>query len=448
MNFAPNDVSLEPNPDWVRLDDTDNLVASYTIDRGRQVETDTTDGGRATVQINDRYGVLDPTNGVGPYAGLIQPLIQVTLGRHDPIADVWQTRFRGFILDWGYAFDPSQRVNRLTLDLVDIFEILNTIEMLPGQFGDDPVTGGAPQSAGQVWFASARADVRLDQLYGNAGIPPEFFVNFEMNVDLWATVYSPGESALVTAQEAVEGEFPGVANLYPDRFGRAAAHGRLSKFDPATIAAGAGDAAWDWHHWHCGDAAAVAGAPSTTAQIREFAFNRGLSQVINSAFATPLYNASGNPLTAAEITAQIAQDATSIGKYGIRSWSRQNLLTKTGLLDSSDSLAEVFKFVQWRLDNYAVPRNRVSLLTVKSMRPDWPGAEKTWDLLGRADISDQIDITVTSPGGGGFGAEPFFIEGIHEQSTPLNADYDMDTMSFDVSPAGLYADPENRFPTP
>jgi hypothetical protein len=33
--------------------------------------------------------------------------------------------------------------------------------------------------------------------------------------------------------------------------------------------------------------------------------------------------------------------------------------------------------------------------------------------LAGAELSDLIDVTVDYPGGGGFTAEPFFIEGIH-----------------------------------
>lgn len=450
MNFAPDDNTLEPDPTWVRLDDDDNFVASYTIDRGRQFELDRTDGGRATVAINDRDGVLDPTNGGGLYAGALNPLIQITLGRYNPVLAEWQTRWRGFISDYDYVFDPSQRVNRLVLSCVDLFEIMQAIEMLPGQFGNDPTTD-APLSIGQVWFADADVGVRINQVYGNAGLPSDFFVTFTGNVGLCEATYAPGESAMTAVQECVDAEFPGVSNLYPDRFGRLVFHGRLAKFDPAAVIGGGPvpDSTWDWHHWHCGDGAAVAAAPTTVAQIREFAFNRGYGQIINSPYATPMINSVTNQLFSdADVAGQlITPDPTSVAKYGIRSWSAQNLLTKTGLLDGSSSLVETKRFAQWRMDNYATPRNRVTRLVLRSMAPDWPGAAITWRQICESDISDQLDVTVDSPGGGGFGAEPFYIEGMHEESRPLNPDYDDHTIAYDVSPAGLYADAENRFPT-
>lgn len=387
------------------------------------------------MQINDVDGVLDPTNTGGPYYTKIEPLLQVTLGRWNPKLNEWQTRFRGFIAEYDYAFDPSQRINRLTLELVDIFEILQTIQMFAGQFGDTP----PGESAGQVFFDNANVDDRINQIYGNAGLASAFFSTFTGNVYLYEAVYSPAESAMTAIQEAVDAEFPGVSNLYPDRFGRAAFHGRLAKFDPATTAAGAGDESWDWHHWHCGDGTAVAGAPSTTAQIREFAMNRGLSKIINQALATP------KNIADADMAGQMVQDPTSIGLRGIRSWSAQNLLTKMGLLDASDALTETKRFATYYVDNYAEARNRVSTLGFRSVRPDRTGAAINWKLLCEADISDQIDITIASPGGGGLNAEPFFIEGIHEQNRPLNSEYDDVTMTLDVSPAAYFT--SNPFPT-
>src|SRR5581483_12319171 len=101
------------------------------------------------------------------------------------------------------------------------------------------------------------------------------------NVLLWETVYSPGESTLTAIQEAADAEFPGVSNFYPDRFGRGCFHGRLSKFDPVGTAASTSPDRWDFQHWHVGDGAYVAGAPGSRVQLREFAFNRGVSKVLN-----------------------------------------------------------------------------------------------------------------------------------------------------------------------
>ena len=118
--------------------------------------------------------------------------MQAGIARWNPVLKEWQPRFRGFVENFDYVFDPSQKVNQLVVSLVDIFEILNAVEMLPGTFGDTPDA----QSAGQIQFDVANVDDRIFQVYGNAGLPDEFFVVFSGNVDLWKTIYSPGESAM------------------------------------------------------------------------------------------------------------------------------------------------------------------------------------------------------------------------------------------------------------
>src|SRR5262249_32185711 len=128
----------------------ESLVTSYQIDRGRQYELDRTDTGRATVQILDTQGILDPTNPSCPFYGKIRPLLQATIGRQNPVSGVWYTRYRGFIEDWDYVFDPSQRINRLEISLVDMFELLSSIEMYPDDFGHHPYPSWV--SPGDVYF--------------------------------------------------------------------------------------------------------------------------------------------------------------------------------------------------------------------------------------------------------------------------------------------------------
>lgn len=460
------DATLEPNPDWTRLDDPTQptLVASYTIDRGSPDESELSDGGTATVVINDRFGYLDPTNSGSPVFTRIQPLIQAGIARWNPVAEEWDTRFRGFVRDWDYVFNPSAYVdgdgntvgvNQLTLSLVDIYEILNAIEMLPGAFGDDP----PEPSAGNVFFddgpISGGSGGRFDQVMENAGIDPVFYVSFSGNITLWETVYSPGEAALTPLQEMALAEFPEVSNLYPDRFGRIVFHGRLAQFDPAAVIAGLDDpTVWDYHEWKAGDGAAVKASPSDTAHIRAFSFNRGLAYLVNSAIATPLWSDLGKALTAAEIAGQIVTDDTSIGLYGIRSWSKQALLTKAGLLTGNGALDECKLFADYQVANKAAARNRITQITFRPMRPGAVGAAANHLLLGKVDISDSITPFIASPGGGGFtGTESFFVRGVHEQVDGRlregiadgDEGYDNVTLSLDVIPRAWFdTDP---FPT-
>lgn len=438
--IAPHSSTLAPSPTWQRLDDGFTRVASYSIDRGRQFELDQTDGGRAEVRINDVDGELDPTNTTGSLYGLIEPLMQAGIARWNPVVEEWQPRFRGFVEDWDYSFDPSQKVNFLTLALVDIYEVLQTIEMQPGVFGDAPPVA----DQGDVFFEDANVDDRLFQIIGDAGLPVEFFVFFSGNVGVYESTYSPGETALTAIQEAVDAEFPGVSNFYPDRFGRGCFHGRLAKFDPVGTAASTTPDRWTFLHLHAGDGAYVSGAPGSRVQVRSFGFNRGTSKVLNSAIATPI------GIRDKDIPGQLVQDLASIGSRGYRSWSKENLLTQIGLLDASDALTETKRFATYIVENYAAPRDRVTTIGFRPLHDLDPRAPAVWKMLCEVDIADRVDVTVGSPGGGGFNAEPFYVEGVHEEVVGRVAGsggYELDdvTMTLDLSPMAYFT--SNPFPT-
>ena len=270
-----------------------NLVTSYQIDRGRQYELDRTDTGRATVQIADTDGVLDPSNPTGPYFGLIEPLVQGVICRYDPVAGTWHQRYRGFVETFDYTFDPSQQVNLLTVSLTDIFEFLSAIEMFPGSpgFGVAPPRGGADQ----VYYPPARMDGRifdvLNDAIGHRGRDGRRRLRgrVQRQRQRERAGVQPGRVRMTAIEEAADAEFPGVSNVYADVYGRLVVHGRLGKFDIAGVLAGRHlpSNEWDWHHLYAGDAAAIATATNPTAQLRRFAMSRGLSKIINQAVATP-----------------------------------------------------------------------------------------------------------------------------------------------------------------
>ena len=449
VNIAFGQPTLLYDCVWTRLDDHPNLVTSYQIDRGRQYELDRTDTGRATVQIADRTGILDPTNPDGPYYGQLEPLIQIALGRLNPVTGEWFTRFRGFVEDYNYTLDPSQQVNRLEISCFDLFEILAAIQMTPAKtgdpprFGDDPATV-APDSQDQVVFANESMQSRVEGVLGDAAIPDEWFVCFTGTVELATSTYSPTENIMTVIQEACDGEFPAVSNAYCEgRTGRLAVHGRGAKLDPAGTAASAGDAAWDWHHWTAGDGAAV-NAGSGLAHIREFAFNRGMSKIINDAFTTPAYLLKDGLQVQAE-TDDWARTwhAGSQATYGIRSWSAESLLTLRGWSGGAPvlgslTLTEIARFGAYYVANYHDPKNRVTLCGFRTMHPDAPHAAATWALLSQIEIADLIDLTVATPGGGF--DESFFVEGVHETVTPLTPEYDNVTLTLDLSPQAYFDD--------
>lgn len=385
--------------------------------------------------IHDRQGLLDPTN---PDALGVEVLQQAALCRYDPEADLWRYRFRGFIEAMAYEFHPSQRVNTLTLSLVDIFDVISVIEMFPGHFGDPPPS----QSTGQVFFEDTPGGdhtgmrIRCLQVLADCGIPPDFYNVFTGNVSLHETVYSPGESAMSAIQDAVDAEFPFVGNVYADRLGRLSIHGRYARFDPEGTAAAEG---WDFQEYLAGDGAAVAAAPAETAHIRSFAFSRDVTKVLNRTLASPIGIADADRAGQVCTSTHTRFGSTSIETFGIRPWSAENLILKqqvrpTVLAD----LAATKRFAQYYADAYSFPENRVSAISFRPSQAGAAGAGANWNLLARCDISDRVRLTIGSPGGGGFADEPFFIEGIHEEVKPLAGPRDDVTMTLDLSP-GAYS---------
>ena len=101
-------------------------------------------------------------------------------------------------------------------------------------------------------------------------------------------------------------------------------------------------------------------------------------------------------------------------------------------------MGEIARFTQYYVINYREPQNRVTVCGFASMRPEQPHAAATWDLLSQIEIADLINITVASPGGGGFFDQPFFVEGVHETVSPLNPSYDLVRLTLDLSPQAYF----------
>ena len=427
-------------------------VAEFSIDRGRAYELDKVDTGRATISIHDTEGLLDPTNPGSPYTGEIQPLLQARLALWDPMQEDWFTRFRGFVESYEYEFDPSQLVNRVTISLVDLFEIVQAIQMFPGVFGD------SVSDSGDVFFEDTLegdlhgmqdrvTDILTNAPLGNCGIPAGFYVVFSGNVSLHEATYSAGESAMTAIQDAVEAEFPAVGNVACDRLGRLTVHGRYARFDPVGTAAAT--VGWDFRDWKAGDGAAVAASPTDTAHIRSFSISRDLGKIINFATASPKTNLTGAAYDTA-IQGQLVQDADSKRDYGIRGWSAENLLTKEGVTDGDlgdgGDWLQTKRFASYYKNNFKTPQNRVTRIGFRSSSLDMTGSAANWEFLTACDLNDRIALTISSPGGGGFEDEQYFIEGIHEEVRPLSGEMDDVTLTLDLSPFDYFLD--NPFSEP
>jgi hypothetical protein len=350
-------------------------------------------------------------------------------------------------------------VNVLTIELVDLFEIISAIEMFPGFFGhtaptvhkgnvffEDTADGdvhGMQTRIVHILSGSVSAPVTL----GDCGIDPAFYTILSGNVSLHESTYSPGESAMSAIQEAVDAEFPGVGNVFCSRLGELLALGRFSRFDPVGTAAAT---AWDFQDWKAGDGAAVAASPSDTAHIRAFSMSRDLAKIINHATAYPV-----NVLSPAdfdtEIQANVIENTTSKGLYGIRAWSAENLIVKEGVTDGLVSgppwdpadrtdWHECRRYADYYVRNYHNPANRVTNISFRSSSLDMVGTAANWDFLCRVDLADRVALTIGSPGGGGLSNHKYYVEGIHETVDLLNPEMDNVTLTLDLSPDDYFQD--------
>lgn len=429
---AFGDSALTVSPTWERLDSTDHLVSSYTVDRGRAVELDKTGTGSAEIKIIDQEGLLDPTNSSSDYwdadnsVTTVDPTRQVGIALYNPVADTWSTIFRGFAEEYNFELDIAKQFLSLDLPCVDLMDILAGAEMKTGVSGTLPVPSG---SDGNIVYAAATVDDRIKALLIDAGLDATWQASltsiFTGNVNVKQTVYSPGTSILSAILDAADAEFPGVANVYVAKDGTFTFHGRLARFNPT-------DSQYGITTWACGDEVACA-ADDTLIPIAALGFTRSKNHIINSAYSAP------REIADADIADQYVDDATSQAAYGTRSESFDNLICDGHVSPGTTTdLVETKKFGSYYVDNYATPRTRINRLVFKAKAAGHPLASQLWQFLCEVDISDLVTVTTSHPGGGGFD-ENFYVEGLHYQVAPTGDDKVRNvTLTLDVSPQAYY----------
>ncbi len=413
------------NPTWTRIDDPAgvDVVQGWQIDRGRSYELDKTATGTATVRLVDTRGLFDPTNSTSPYYQKIEPLKQALIALQNPLTGTWTTIFRGFVDEWSYTLDVSEHFMFAELQLVDGLEKLAATEVVPANAGTTPPDGSGV--AGDVLYISQQVDDRIKAALFDAGWPTALTDIFSGNVSVQDVVYAPRSQILSVIQDAADAEWPGVANFFMSKDGIATFHGRQARFNPTAYGLGA---------WKCGDVAAIT-ADSSRAPVSGLGFSRGLTQVINAALATP------QGISDADVPGQLSTNTGSIAKFGARTWSAENLITRRGdEAGTPDMLTETKKYSDYYPANYGDPRNRVNQVVFRPwMLNDAHGAA-LWALVCGVEIGDTLTVTTTHPGGGGFNEEPFFVEGVHYTAQPMNAEAPEVTCTLDLSPQGFFDD--------
>ncbi len=458
---AWDDGPLEPSPAWTRLDAPgdgfpDQFISGFDTRVGRQSFLQQTDTGTATVYCNDRGGLFDDRNMSSPYQGKLsgrQVLLQVL----NPVTSTWESQFRGLLNDYSYDIDGSAAdangdpINAsIQLECVDMFDYLSGFGLTPGLAGVRPHVGGDDG----VWYAETTGSVgdRIIEILADCHIDPDLYVVASGNVNVQAVKYDPDQSALVALRDAADGEFPFLANIFCDRYGRFCFRGRYSSFYPDDVAAEP-SSDWPFMRWPLGDGKAIEANPLRGQLRTPFGYVRQRSDLINVATCYP----QNTPQE--KMPNQVFGNDPSILAYGTHTAPPMtDLLTASnGNVSGNDRYQECFDFAKLLVTNKKDPILNVTQVTLKSIDPDDARAAATWGPLAGADISDIVNVAVGYPGGTGLvGDSPqddFYIEGKAMQVRPLAGEdayggMDDVTLALNVSRAVWKMDRTGIFPNP
>ncbi len=430
--IALADGPLVAEPTWTRYDNLGSTCRCHGFDvsRGRQSEFDVTDAGTARVYFHDRNQTMNDTSLIG---------LQIMLQLFDPVVGAWQPCFRGTVDNIGIVASPNApELANVQVDCVDVFGYLSRARMIVGTFGDTApatVKGSVFYEDGPVATGTNDPDDggRIEHLFADAGLASTMYVAFSGNVNVNESLYDPQDTIREALLQAADAEFPGIANVYVDRFGRAVFHGRLARFDPDTTAAGAATGAWDFHRWA---AATREDVGANIAQIREFSWNIPMDKIINTYLAWPGNDENGVTFDQANIATLQRSDATSISDFGYCGIEKAGLIIKEHKTNGNTGTDECGLFGDFFIANYPQPKLNIDRVTFTSVHPDDDRAAATWELMTKCDVSDIIALTVDEAGV----AEDFYVEGIELTCRPLNPDFDFVEFTPNLSPFAYYTD--------
>jgi hypothetical protein len=423
-------------PGWTRLDSgiSGLRCSSVSIRRGRQSVWERTETGTASATFNDRAGALDPTN----TGSLISKPFGVAI--RNPVTGEWSPLFRGVVDDVAVAMNRDQQHLEVTIQAVDMFDYFANFELIPGLAG---FANAQLNRQGYVFYEDASYRDRILAILGDAQLTnPDYISVFSGNIDVSECQYSAGDKVMQALEEAVDAEFPTVANHYVDVRGVYQAHGRLARFTPDTIAAQPG-IQWDFKRWKVGDNAA-AKADTTRAKMQEpYTLSQSRAEIRNAALCYPINT------DQQDLNLFIYTDEASRSGHGTRTWTAPNLTIKAETTLGLTAKSFCQKVSQYIVQNYGAPVARIPQVTVGSARPtatpgplgdNWGPA--VWDYICGVDISDVVNVAISHPGGGG-GAGDYYVEGVTIDIRPgpgsLDNAYPLVTHTVDLSSSDHWA---------
>ncbi len=440
--YAPGASLLDPDPTWVRLDDhsVDGLrVASVSIRDGKQSEFEQTGTGTCEIAFRDRYGALDPTspNFLG---GLVSAPLAVAI--RDPLRDEWFPLCRMAIEEVGLVPVRSKVKFDTAITAVDALDYFANYELIPGLAG---FSNAQLNKQGYVFYEDAGFDERVNAVLEDANWPVELSSVFTGNIVCSESTYSSGDKVLQVIQEACEAEFPTVAAYYVDARGILQVHGRYARFSPAAVSASATD--WIYREWNAGDNAAARadqGLGGTAKMQPPYQPMLTRAYIRNAALCYP------QGVDQSNLDAYIATDEGSRTAHGTRTWTSPNLQIAEETTIGLTAKAYCQLISEYIVENYHAPQIRIPQLTLGTEHPDGKFGAASWEMICEAQISDLVRITIGHPGGGGFDAAPYFIEGRTIELRPgpgsldnafpiVHATYDLSPGAYwDSSPFGPY----------
>lgn len=398
--------AMDAFPSWVSLENALGLkVSGWRINRGRVDETQRTGTGTASIFVNDLSGYLGSAAEFPTHARLLL--------RGSP-------RFRGHVeaVNVEVAHNvPDQPVapsglSRVTIECVDMFDHLSTVELVAGTNGDVPPAGQEQY----VFYDTSQVDDRMITVLNESEVPASMQSVFSGNVELMPKAYQTGTTAMQVLDECADAEWPGVSNRFIDSTGRYCFRGRHARFNPS-------DPTYGISFWEAGTGSNVTAG---RAQIRRLAYSTSRKLITNSAVAYP------EGMAEAEMPLVIIEDAVSIGKYGRRSWTAENLLTQRHLSNGNTGADETVLFATYQVANYKTPSPRISRVQFRSHRDSDDRAAATWDLMCGVEIGDVLDIYTDWISG------RYFVEGLTLEVRELDGDIPFAVCDLDLSPAAFW----------
>jgi len=102
-------------------------VRNITINRGRDIQSDTYVAGTAVVRITDPDSYFNPQNTTSPYYGYLVPLRKVRIAATTATAQ--EFLFSGYTTEYRYTYDQAEQMGYVDIYVADAFRLFNLAQV-------------------------------------------------------------------------------------------------------------------------------------------------------------------------------------------------------------------------------------------------------------------------------------------------------------------------------